>query len=198
MWYDRAGAPISMDEWVRLLGNPEYKRVAEDTVGDVWVSTIWLGLNHNWYPSGVPLLFETMLWRGTEIVRDPTRYHSEEAALAGHRAIVNELRQRERENERRERMTNRYDGAEDIETPEQVVTYLMDNYLMDDGDHLDEPTATALASHDLAWEWIQHGIGIRSHVNFVGDQIAAHARLVEADDDDFEDDEEEDEEEDDE
>lgn len=107
-YFDRAGEPISMARWGELyelgvdadgkFGAESYKRVGEDTVGPWWVSTVWLGINHNFGP-GDPLIFETMIFnRGDEdgpegpYHGDCTRYSSEAAALAGHRRAVDDLR----------------------------------------------------------------------------------------------------------
>lgn len=80
LWYDRDGQPISVAQWERLRGLGEiYLRVALTDIGEgedaVRVSTVWLGLDHNWTPSGPPLIFETMIFGGpldTECWRWPT------------------------------------------------------------------------------------------------------------------------------
>ena len=91
LYYDRAGEPLeSVFEWERLLGDREYVIVQKDTlkVGDieVHVSTIWLGLNHNWL-GGRPLIFETMVWWDGEIV-EMHRYSTEEEARLGHAGVL--------------------------------------------------------------------------------------------------------------
>lgn len=93
-WYDREGRPITMDEWVTLLGDGDYKRVAESNVGEFWVSTVWMGLDHD--ISGGKLIFETMVWEvGTAtIVYGPVRYSTLAAAKAGHDWIVNGMKRR--------------------------------------------------------------------------------------------------------
>ena len=95
-WYDREGRPISMEEWVALLGDGDYKRVAEDTVGDLWVSTVWLGLDTNYRDDKHPLIFETMVWTvaGDKIIDGPIRYMTEEAAVTGHRYVVAQIERR--------------------------------------------------------------------------------------------------------
>jgi hypothetical protein len=66
--YNRLGEPIDMDEYVRLHGNSHadamrYARVDETDINDdVYVSTVWLGLDHNW--GGRPHIFETMVFGG--------------------------------------------------------------------------------------------------------------------------------------
>jgi hypothetical protein len=107
LYYDLDGRPISRDEWARLMtlkhearraGNDgdtrpgdDPSRIGSDHVGDVWVSTVWLGLDHNWGP-GPPLIFETMVFGGPDD-QEQERYPSRVAALAGHDRWV--ARQRE-------------------------------------------------------------------------------------------------------
>ena len=49
--------------WGAWLENA-VRHVADDTIGDVRISTVFLGLDHNWNPGGPPLLFETMIFGG--------------------------------------------------------------------------------------------------------------------------------------
>lgn len=88
-YYDRQGNPISDDEWSATFRDPELKRVAETTVGGIWISTVWLGLDHGW-GSGPPLIFETMAFAlgvsWSELAGN--RYATEAEALAGHEEIV--------------------------------------------------------------------------------------------------------------
>lgn len=76
---------------------PSRKRVAGTTIGPLWVSTIWLGIDHGW-GSGEVLIFETMVyfdgpsWIGDSNMAkgwfdDVYRYSTEAAALAGHAVI---------------------------------------------------------------------------------------------------------------
>jgi hypothetical protein len=115
-YYDRQGNPLTMEEWVELLDrrDPDYERVAETTVGRLWVSTVWLGLDHNWSPPGehhIPLIFETMIfprWNRSDLYLD--RYATEAQALAGHEVAVAWARKRQHgltkhaRDQRRERM----------------------------------------------------------------------------------------------
>jgi hypothetical protein len=70
--------------------------------GDVIVSTVFLGINHNFRERGPAVLFETMTFRGTMTVdiggvqreiaasdgeREMWRYSTWDDALAGHAAI---------------------------------------------------------------------------------------------------------------
>jgi hypothetical protein len=97
-FYDRQGQPMTLHEWALAVGDLEAKRVAEDDVVTpagrcLWVSTVWLGIDHNWTRTGPPLIFETMAFeRGMEGV-DCQRYTTEAQALAGHAALVHAARE---------------------------------------------------------------------------------------------------------
>jgi hypothetical protein len=49
-------------EWAKQFETTD-RRVAQDYVGNVRVSTVFLGLDHNYW-GGEPLLFETMVFDG--------------------------------------------------------------------------------------------------------------------------------------
>jgi hypothetical protein len=93
MYFDRNGKPITLWEWAALMESGADRHVADDMVGQVRVSTVWLGLNHNWGP-GPPLIFETMVFGGV-LDEHQWRYHSEVAALAGHDQAVTMVRKTE-------------------------------------------------------------------------------------------------------
>jgi hypothetical protein len=91
-YYDRQGNPLTLMEWAQSFETRQnQKRVAETTLPNGrWVSTVWLGLNHN-YGDGPPLIFETMVFPSkdgplTEL--DCERYSTEAEALAGHARLV--------------------------------------------------------------------------------------------------------------
>lgn len=46
-------------------------RVAQDDVGPFWVSTVFLGLDHNYHPRGAPLIYETMVFGPPEPYKLP-------------------------------------------------------------------------------------------------------------------------------
>src|SRR3990167_7234062 len=51
--FDKQGKPLTLKEWAKLLENSEYKRVAETTLPNgKWVSTVWMGLDHNFGGDG--------------------------------------------------------------------------------------------------------------------------------------------------
>lgn len=95
--YDRQGRAITMDQFSKLVVDPDYKRVASDHVGPYWVSTVWLGMDHGW-GQGPPLIFETMVFAADHDERtlgpdlDLHRWSTEEAALRGHAEVVTLVR----------------------------------------------------------------------------------------------------------
>lgn len=93
--YDREGRPITLEEWVTLTerGN-DYRQVARTVIGDVAVSTVWLGLNQNMDLKGIPLIFATMVYGGP-LTNATWRYATELEALAGHEDIVALVRAQE-------------------------------------------------------------------------------------------------------
>jgi hypothetical protein len=84
-FYDRDGEPIEWEQWSALWNDASYCHVAitaiDDDVG-TYVSTVWMGLNHN-LGEGPPLIFETMVFGGP-LDQDAERYPTEAAAQAGH------------------------------------------------------------------------------------------------------------------
>lgn len=100
--FDRQGAAISLESWVRLFGDDSYKIVSQHWIRGYMVSTVWLGLDHNFFGGGAPLIFETMIFPpGDEAGEDGVwsehhceRYPTEAAALAGHDRAIAIVRER--------------------------------------------------------------------------------------------------------
>jgi hypothetical protein len=100
MYYNRKGEPITQAEWIKAHGDGTHedfatmRRVRETDIGPYWVSTVWLGLNHNYAPTGPPLIFETMVFlREGEadvlgLEDDCYRYSTEADAQQGHDEVV--------------------------------------------------------------------------------------------------------------
>lgn len=66
-YYDLDGNLIDIRTWLRMLEDLSLRRIAEDDIdlpggGVARVSTVWLGLDHNWLGHGPPLIFETMVF----------------------------------------------------------------------------------------------------------------------------------------
>lgn len=76
-------------EWGRWFEDSNRIVVQED-VGGAWVSTVFLGIDHNHTNSGPPLLFETMVFRGDH-GGEMDRYSTWEEAVVGHRRMCDTL-----------------------------------------------------------------------------------------------------------
>ena len=73
--------------WARAMETFE-RRVAKTEISEtVEVSTVFLGLDHNWRAYGPPILFETMVFGG-EHNEKMDRYATWDEALSGHAAMV--------------------------------------------------------------------------------------------------------------
>ena len=100
LWYDRNGQPIPRELAAGLLEDDKYRCVAYTTLTDGRrVSTIWLGLDHDFSRKGPPLIFESAVikpLRGTQygLCEEQRRYATEAEARAGHREVVLELEAR--------------------------------------------------------------------------------------------------------
>lgn len=82
-FYDWRGKRISRDEWIKLWDPDADRHVASTKEGDVWVSTVWLGIDHG-FGRGPPIIFETMIFGGDRD-GDQWRYSNLDDALEGHR-----------------------------------------------------------------------------------------------------------------
>lgn len=102
-WYE-AAARKGLAEGVPF----DPRRVASTETATVWVSTVFLGTNHNWSGKGPPILFETMVFTKDEFPReykgkikwhrddlDTFRYSSWDDAETGHKAIVRRIQKLE-------------------------------------------------------------------------------------------------------
>ena len=90
-WYilDENNKPIrstivDCGKW--LEENPERKAVEQEHIGDIFISTVFLGLDHAW-DSEIPVLWETMIFGG-ENDQYQDRYTSVEDALEGHKKAL--------------------------------------------------------------------------------------------------------------
>lgn len=93
-YYERDGTKISINldtpegrEKMNQIWSHEYRRVAQDYIGDVHISTVFLPIDHGW-GEGPPILFETMVFGYEGDAEYQWRYISEEDALFGHALIV--------------------------------------------------------------------------------------------------------------
>ena len=73
-------------------GDGRMNVVKQGEVGDHWVSTVFLGINHGFDPDEDPLLFETMVFDKERHGGDMERYSTWDDALAGHEAMVERVK----------------------------------------------------------------------------------------------------------
>lgn len=91
----RTPVPADLMTWARSRARgatPQpgdgWARVAEDALGGVRVSTVFIGLDHRFGPEpGPPLVFETMVFGGV-LDQEWERYSTWDEAAAGHAALV--------------------------------------------------------------------------------------------------------------
>lgn len=84
--FDKEGNPISFREWSELRHDPDYHRVALTEIGEISISTVWLGINHG-ISEDEPIIFETMVFGGS-LEQEQWRYTTEAEALEGHNKAV--------------------------------------------------------------------------------------------------------------
>jgi hypothetical protein len=92
MYFDKFGREITdMLEWARLFNDISYSRIGFlellSKEEKITISTVWLGINHSFSRSGLPLIFETMVF-GSPLDGEQERYSTLEEAQEGHRIMV--------------------------------------------------------------------------------------------------------------
>jgi hypothetical protein len=100
---DRNHQPVATDmmTWGRWFEDDANRRVAHSETEFHWISTVCLGLDHNFFGKGPPILFETMVFERQEHITkvfgkerfvheemDCVRYATWDEAKAGHAAMV--------------------------------------------------------------------------------------------------------------
>jgi hypothetical protein len=90
-WYRRDGTPYPRNQegWREMMAdwsNPKVRVVRQDKLANgYWVSTVWLGYNHQWNEARPPLIFETMVKNPDGDFEDhQERYSTENDAIIGH------------------------------------------------------------------------------------------------------------------
>ncbi len=81
-WYETADRSIGRDTFIH-----------PSTGQEILVSTVFLGLDHSFFGTA-PVLWETMIfWPGSKNDGDQLRYTSRAEAVAGHVAMVEQVKQ---------------------------------------------------------------------------------------------------------
>lgn len=81
---------VDFMEWAEWRAKAN-RHVADEKVGDVRISTIFLGLNHQ-FGDGAPLLFETLVFGGA-LDQEMDRYSTWAEAEAGHKQTVERVKE---------------------------------------------------------------------------------------------------------
>lgn len=82
-------------EWVEMFDKSN-RLVARNRIGDVSISTVFLGVDHNFW-GGLPLLFESMVFGGP-LDQVQCRYSTWDEAEEGHRNLLRLVQGRQNEN----------------------------------------------------------------------------------------------------
>lgn len=85
----RTVVPADLMTWGRWYEKNE-RRIKRETIGDSDVSTVFLGLNHQ-YGEGPPLIFETMVFGG-KLDQEQDRCSTYDQALAMHEVMVEKVK----------------------------------------------------------------------------------------------------------
>lgn len=83
----------SFAEWGRFFGKPANRRVEETQIGNVRISTVFLGIDHNFSGAGPPVLFETMVFGGP-LGGEQRRYCTWTEAKRGHKRMIGRVHNR--------------------------------------------------------------------------------------------------------
>ena len=77
-------------EWGHWMQNADRKVRRTQYNDEVTISTVFLGLDHNFGSDGPPVLFETMVFGG-KLDSEMSRYSSWEGAVTGHEEWVKKV-----------------------------------------------------------------------------------------------------------
>lgn len=92
-FYDKSAKRISREEWSMFFDNRKYAQIGHYEDDRIRISTVWLGLNHNYF-GGAPLIFETMTFvKDRSDISDQFdqlqwRWRTEDEAKEGHETLV--------------------------------------------------------------------------------------------------------------
>lgn len=81
---------VDLVTWSEFLRSPERIIKQETTPNGYWVSTVFLGIDHNFYQDDCPVIFETMVFKDGENYTQE-RYRTYSEAEAGHKRIAEEF-----------------------------------------------------------------------------------------------------------
>lgn len=56
--------PASVEQWAESFNDRENRIVEQNHIGEILISTVFLGLDHSWNAGDPPMIFETMIFEG--------------------------------------------------------------------------------------------------------------------------------------
>lgn len=89
--------PSSLEEWASFIEGDlptNYRQAGRDVINNMTISTIFIGLCHNYNPrSKIPIVFETMIFdiEGKDIYQE--RYSTWKQAEKGHQRAIQWLKE---------------------------------------------------------------------------------------------------------
>lgn len=95
-YYDPKGNELTTEEWVELFGkrlidSSDWWIVGKDSIDNITISTVWLGLDYQFADEGPPLIFESMIFGGDDD-GETLRYSTWQEAERGHKELVEKIR----------------------------------------------------------------------------------------------------------
>lgn len=92
---DDQGKPVVEPDavaWSKWFETVENRRIVVSSVGTLWISTVFFGMDHHCgLGNGTPLFYETMVFGLPDGEEMMCRYPTRAEALAGHAEIVKQL-----------------------------------------------------------------------------------------------------------
>ena len=90
---NKNAVPCDIDEWGKQRKDmfcTDAKHLGNDIIDGKRISTVWIGLNHNFDEIGEPLLFETMIFDNDGSFKDIycDRYSTWKEAEEGHQKAI--------------------------------------------------------------------------------------------------------------
>lgn len=93
-WIEKDGVPVPVDDaltWAKYFASAD-RVVAQTTLGRLGVSTVFLGIDHNFSGVGPPLLYETMTFGEGVPEEFCARHATRVEAFAFHERVVEAAR----------------------------------------------------------------------------------------------------------
>lgn len=91
MYLDRAGQPMTLRQWAEAFEDTAGRLVARTKIGDAEVVTMWIGIDHDPFAEGGPLIFGSIVRLGGGGFGEEIESSTEEEAFEAHRVLVDRV-----------------------------------------------------------------------------------------------------------